>query len=110
MKLLLDQNLSPKLTGRLADVYPNSEHVGDVGLSRALDREVWAHAKQGEFAIVSKDSDFSELSVLLGFPPNVVWIRRDNCSTAEIEKMLRENRAAVERLGGDPEAGVLALY
>ena len=39
MKLLFDQNLSPKLTGRLADVYPGSEHVADVGLGRALDQK-----------------------------------------------------------------------
>lgn len=110
MKLLFDQNLSPKLTSRLANVYPGSEHVADVGLERAIDREVWSHAKQSELAIVSKDSDFSEMSVLRGFPPNVVWIRRGNCSTAEIEEMLRENRAAVERLDEDPETGVLTLY
>ena len=110
MKLLFDQNLSPKLTERLADVYPGSEHVVDVSLGRALDREVWSHAEQSGLAIVSKDSDFSEMSVLRGFPPNVVWIRRGNCSTAEIEEMLCKNRAAVERLGKDPETGVLTLY
>jgi predicted nuclease of predicted toxin-antitoxin system len=27
MKLLFDQNLSPKLVNRLADLFPNSRHV-----------------------------------------------------------------------------------
>lgn len=110
MKLLFDQNLSPKLAARLADLYSGSEHVADAGLDRAMDGDVWAHAKQKGLAIVSKDSDFSEMSVLRGFPPNVVWIRRGNCSTTEIEEMLHENRDAVEQLGEDPETGVLALY
>ena len=110
MKLLFDQNLSPKLVSRLADVYPGSDHVADVGLAQAMDRDVWSHAAQSALAIVSKDSDFSEMSVLRGFPPNVVWIRRGNCSTAEIEALLRDNRDAIERLGEGPDTGVLMLY
>ena len=32
MKLLFDQNLSPKLVNRLADLFPGSGHVQSVGL------------------------------------------------------------------------------
>lgn len=110
MKLLFDQNLSPKLTKRLADAYPDSGHVANVGLDRATDREVWSHAEREELTIVSKDSDFSELSVLEGFPPNVIWIRRGNCSTGEIEEILRMNQEAAEELKDDPETGILTLY
>jgi hypothetical protein len=31
MKILFDQNLSPKLVGALADLYPNSAH--DIGFN-----------------------------------------------------------------------------
>jgi predicted nuclease of predicted toxin-antitoxin system len=37
MKLLFDQNLSPRLVERLSDLYPDSVHVQAVGLDRALD-------------------------------------------------------------------------
>ena len=37
MKLLFDQNLSPKLVHRLADLFPDSSHVQLVGLDRAGD-------------------------------------------------------------------------
>ena len=33
VKLLLDENLSPKLIRRLADVFPGSVHVHDCGLA-----------------------------------------------------------------------------
>ena len=33
MKLLLDQNLSHRLVAALADVFPGSVHVRDVGLA-----------------------------------------------------------------------------
>jgi len=37
MKLLLDQNLSPRLADRLADLFPDSSHVQRVGLDTATD-------------------------------------------------------------------------
>lgn len=110
MKLLFDQNLPPTLVEHLADVYPDSVHVSDVGLDRALDREVWDYAHERELTVVTKDADFEEMSMLRGFPPHVVWIRRGNCTTREIENILRQNRHAVEQLHENPDAGVVELY
>ena len=38
MKLLLDENLSPRLVALLADEYPESAHLRDRGLRGADDR------------------------------------------------------------------------
>ena len=80
------------------------------GLSRAQDLVVWEQARTGGFLIVSKDSDFGEISLLRGFPPKVVWIRRGNCSTQEIEGLLRESCGEVEPLVQSQDAGILLLY
>jgi predicted nuclease of predicted toxin-antitoxin system len=109
VKLLFDQNLSLRLVGRLADLYPGSSHLHVLGLDRAADGEVYGHARREGFAIVTKDADFSDLCLLQGFPPNVVWIRRGNCTTAEIEQMLRAHQSDVESLIEDPFLGVLTL-
>ena len=45
MKLLYDENLSPALVAQLADAYPGSAHVDQLGLGRADDIEVWKRAK-----------------------------------------------------------------
>ena len=90
MRLFFDQNLSPRLKGRLADLYPDSVHISDVGLATSDDLAVWAYARDHGLTIVSKDSDFRQLSFTFGHPPKVVWIRRGNCSTSEIELVLRE--------------------
>ena len=74
MKLLFDHNLSYKLVARLADLFPNSEHVRNVNLHEADDRPVWEYARAHGFAIVSKDEDFHQLSFLYGAPPKVVWV------------------------------------
>jgi predicted nuclease of predicted toxin-antitoxin system len=39
MKLLFDQNLSFKLCQAIADLLPDSNHVGPLGLSAVADRE-----------------------------------------------------------------------
>lgn len=85
MKLLFDQNLSPRLVNRLADIHLDYRHIFSISLERADDRVLWEYARQNGFPVVTRDSDFSELSILRGFPPKVIWIRRGNCSTNQIE-------------------------
>jgi len=74
MKLLFDQNLSFRLCQSIAQVFPESKHVGLLGLSEADDRVVWDHAKANGFAIVSQDADFAEMAALLGPPPKVILV------------------------------------
>ena len=66
MKLLFDQNLSPKLVKHLADLYPDSNHVYHLGIDLVPDEEMREYARREGFVIVTKDSDFSDLCILLG--------------------------------------------
>ena len=109
MKLLLDQNLSHRLVGALESSYAGSIHVRDIGLASASDDVVWSRAQQHGLMIVTKDADFHQMSLLKGHPPKVVWIRRGNCSTAEIEEILRTRRADLEAFDRDPVASLLTL-
>ncbi len=109
MRLLFDQNLSPRLVDLLSDTHPGSVHVLSVGLDRALDDAVWAYAKQHGFIIVTKDTDFHERSVIDDTAPKVVWIRRGNCSTTTIEQILRRHSADIQQLADDSEIRYLVL-
>jgi hypothetical protein len=40
VKLLLDENLSPRLVEALSDLYPGSENVANAGLGGAADGDV----------------------------------------------------------------------
>lgn len=62
MKLLFDQNLAPRLVRTLSDVFRGSMHVRDLGMTEASDPEVWDHARDAGFVIVSKDNDFQQRS------------------------------------------------
>lgn len=110
MKLLLDHNLPPSLVTRLADLFPGSIHVFTVGLDRANDVKIREYAHQEALVIVTKDADFSDLCLLKGFPPKVIWIRRGNCSVNELEQLLREHFEQIEILEVDEFNGVLTLF
>jgi predicted nuclease of predicted toxin-antitoxin system len=95
---------------RLADLFPNSCHGTEVGLDRSLDQEVWDYACRCGFLIVTKDIDFTEFIVLQGFPPKVIWIRRGNCSTKDIETILRDNYNFIKAMNEDADTGILELF
>lgn len=109
MRLLFDQNLSPRLPERLADLFPGSEHVEGAGLGAAPDEDVWAYALAGGLAVVSKDEDYSHLSVVRGSPPKVLWLLTGNCTTRRVEELIRSRAADILAFAADPDAGVLAV-
>jgi predicted nuclease of predicted toxin-antitoxin system len=109
MKLLFDHNLSPRLLTRLIDIFPDATHVALLGLERAADPVVWAYAAVNACIIVTKDADFNDLSTLRGFPPKVVWLRIGNCTTSQIESLLRHHQPTILAFGADDQVGTLVL-
>jgi len=109
MRLLLYENLSPKLKEFLSDVYPGTTHVRDVGLHAAQYEDVWRYAAEQGLTIVSKDSDFRQRSFLFGHPPKVIWIRLGNCSTTEVEALLRTHSENLITFDQDEQGSFLAL-
>ena len=109
MKLLFDQNLSPRLPRLLADIYAGSAHVREVGLREADDIVIWEYAKANGFAIVSKDSDFQQRSLLYGSPPKFIWLRVGNCPAKTIEDLLRKHSVVIHTFGMDDTKSHLML-
>ncbi|MBW4445073.1 MAG: DUF5615 family PIN-like protein [Plectolyngbya sp. WJT66-NPBG17] len=66
MKLLFDENLSPKLPQLFSVQFPSSLHIRECGLKGFPDETIWDYARDHDFTIVSKDSDFYQRSVLYG--------------------------------------------
>ena len=74
MKLLLDENLSPRLVPRLQPLFADLTHVRDVGLRLAADKAIWDWAKERGYTIVTTESDFVSMSRRLGWPPKVIHV------------------------------------
>lgn len=109
MKLLFDENLSSKLVLLLAEAFPGSAHVRDLGLRGAEDERVWTYAREHGYCIASKDNDFRQLSFLRGAPPKVVWLAVGNAPTMAIAELLRREQSRMLSFEGDGEASLLVL-
>ncbi len=109
MKLLFDENLSPKLPRLLATQFPGSLHSRDCGLKGATDEEIWEYAEANSFTIVSKDSDFYQRSLFYGSPPKFDWLRIGNCTREDLVRLLTIHEQEIFALEADPLESVLVL-
>ncbi len=78
-------------------------------MERADDDSIWLYAKKHDFVIVTQDSDFNERSVILGYPPKVIWLKYGNTSTAQILELLRRSYSQIVSFGLEIETGCLEL-
>jgi predicted nuclease of predicted toxin-antitoxin system len=81
----------------------------DVGMRATIDPIVWNYAKDNDLMIVSKDADMHDLSLVLGTPPKVIWLRLGNCSTLQVENLLRREFSAIKLFYEDENSSLLAL-
>ena len=109
MKLLFDQNLSPRLSRSLADLFPESVHIRDIGLRDGSDIEIWEYAKKHGFVIISKDTDFEDWHLLSGWPPKVIRIAIGNSKVDDIEALIRHHSATIQTFFQNPEKGYQVL-
>ena len=109
MKLLLDQNLSFRILPKIGDLYPQSSHVKNHALDRVDDEVIWHFARDNQFVIVSKDSDFYQRSLLRGSPPKFIYLRVGNCATQDIVVLLRTERSTLEEFARSQAEAVLIL-
>lgn len=109
MKLLFDENLSPKLPGLLKGKFPGSRHVRECGLKGKTDRQIWDYARGEGFSIVSKDSDFLQRTIIHGPPPKVVWLRIGNCTRDDLLHLIVSREKEILALEGDTAQWILVL-
>ncbi len=73
------------------------------------DDSLWAYAIKEGYTIISKDSDFHQKSFLFGAPPKVIWIKKGNCSTQELENVVRKNLEIIRKFSSDNDATFLVI-
>jgi predicted nuclease of predicted toxin-antitoxin system len=109
VKLLLDENLSPRLADLLRDVFPDLWHVQSVGLQDHPDQEIWEYARDRGMMILSKDNDFRQLSFLHGPPPKVAWLAVGNAGTPVIAAFIRAQSKVIRDFSASEDEGLLVL-
>jgi predicted nuclease of predicted toxin-antitoxin system len=109
LKLLIDENLAPRLAHDLEDLFPGSVHVDSVGLNRADDAVIWDHAKEAGFTFLTKDKDFANLCITRGAPPKVILLQIGNCSTRIVADLIRRNSVRLTDFDADVRRALLIL-
>jgi predicted nuclease of predicted toxin-antitoxin system len=108
-RLLLDENLSERLIVALREFFPGSDHVRNLGLARADDSAVWRYARDAGMTIMSKDSDFQQMSSLHGHPPKVIWLRLGNMTTDQTIDVVLRRRGAILDFADDAGKALLIV-
>ena len=88
IKLLFDQNISYRILNRLPEMFSESKQVRTADLENQDDIVIWRYAKKEGYTIVTFDADFYDISLIKGFPPQIVWLRTGNLTTLEIAEKI----------------------
>ena len=110
MKLLLDENLSRRIVPFLQTDYPGSTQVALVNREKASDQEIWQYAKDEGYVIVTKDSDFYDLSLVHGTPPKIIWLKTGNLSKSAATGLLLDNKEKIEMLLEQDDMACVEIY
>lgn len=108
MKLLFDANLSPRLVHTLGDIFPDSKHVQEIGLTLS-DVDILSYSVEQGYIVVTKDDDFEGLAFLGGPPRKVILIRLGNCKTEAVALLLRTEVELIKQLAVSTSEVLLAI-
>lgn len=108
-KLLFDQNLSYRIVKQLKHLFPDSSHVRLLKLEKADDVTIWQYARDNNFHIISKDTDFNNLNAFYGYPPKVIWIHTGNMTTRSIIELLQKKAETIHAFLDNEQTGLLEL-
>ena len=99
MKLLLDANLSWRLTTILSEQFGECIHVNQTELPKPVkDTEICDFAVANDCIIITQDSDFLNLFEARGYPPKIILLRVGNMRRKESEKVLIQAKSSIEDL------------
>lgn len=111
MKLLLDANISWRLTAKLKLHFEDCLHVDHIGIATpAKDIEIWKFANANSLVIVTNDDDFLNFVNVKGFPPKVVLLRTGNQSSIYLEALLIKHKEEIADFVLSAESGVLEIF
>ncbi len=109
MRLLFDQNISYRLIKQILDIFPESKQVRDLGIENHSDKSIWEFARNNDYTIITFDSDFYDFSLVWGHPPKIIWLRIQNQTTGNIEKLIRKHQETIHEFINNGELACLEI-
>jgi predicted nuclease of predicted toxin-antitoxin system len=85
----IDAQLPPQLANWLKQTFDVEAHaLRDLQLRDAEDEQIFQKARQQGIVIISKDSDFVEMVLRLGAPPQLLWVTCGNVTNRRLQNVL----------------------
>ena len=110
MKLLLDANISWRLTNLISKQFGECRHVNNTKLLKpAKDTEIWNYAAENGYTIVTQDSDFINLFTTKGYPPKIILLRTGNKRINEVAEILMQASLSIKELEDNKNLGLLEI-
>ncbi|MDR3020335.1 MAG: DUF5615 family PIN-like protein [Treponema sp.] len=110
MKLLLDANISWRLSPFLAEHFCECIHVNKTELTiPAKDTDIWKFAKEHGYTILTQDTDFLNFLETKGYPPKVILIKTGNINRKQMESILLNAKQSAFDLHSFDEYGLLEI-
>ena len=89
MVVWTDAHLSPALAPWLAEAFGvEASALRDLGLRDAEDHAIFGAARLAGAVLNTKDSDFVDLLIRLGPPPQLLWLTCGNTTNAALRTIL----------------------
>lgn len=95
-RYLVDAQLPPALARWLEKAGHHAQHIADIGLAQASDRELWDSAISAGAAVITKDEDFAQRKILEPDGPIVIWIRLHNTRKPYLLNWFEKSLPAIE--------------
>jgi predicted nuclease of predicted toxin-antitoxin system len=103
----LDAQLPPQLAVWLSQTFNVEVYaLRDLHLRDAEDRQIFQEARQQGAVIISKDSDFVEMVLRLGTPPQLLWVTCGNVTNRRLQYLLTQVFPKAQQLLAAGEAVV----
>ncbi|MFI3217716.1 MAG: DUF5615 family PIN-like protein [Methylococcales bacterium] len=95
----IDAQLPPQLAIWLSQTFKVEAYsLRDLNLRDAENEQIFQQARQQGIVIISKDSDFVEMVLRLGIPPQLLWITCGNVTNRRLQELLTQVFPKAEKL------------
>jgi len=87
----IDAQLPPQLASWLSQTFKVEAYaLRDLQLRDAEDERIFQKARQQGIVLIRKDSDFVEMVLRLGTPPQLLWVTCGNVTNRRLQNLLTQ--------------------